>query len=225
MAHEYSRTLLRGFYESGGYSQWFHFVLFPIFPQHSSWETDLEPFKMMGSFWRPLHCLSPLLSWWRDRGLLIFSKRPETKKTLQSYASTVGNVKILLIETNPLWGISYLDLNVRWHHRSWESHLLVSCLQIHSTGKRRLIKGSEVTKRLNQELQVLKAKRVQINQGNSWQRGIKFIWNSSITSMWKSKCWCDVWLYWDFLLNVRNGLNSKQAEPGISSDTGPEKVS
>lgn len=31
----------------GGYSQWFHFVLFPIFPQHSSWETDLEPFKMM----------------------------------------------------------------------------------------------------------------------------------------------------------------------------------
>lgn len=176
-------------------------------------------------WWRPLHCLSPLLSWWRDRGLLIFSKRPETKKTLQSYASTVGNVKILLIETNPLWGISYLDLNVRWHHRSWESHLLVSCLQIHSTGKRRLIKGSEVTKRLNQELQVLKAKRVQINQGNSWQRGIKFIWNSSITSMWKSKCWCDVWLYWDFLLNVRNGLNSKQAEPGISSDTGPEKVS
>lgn len=157
--------------------------------------------------------------------IIIFSKRPETKKTLQSYASTVGNVKILLIETNPLWGISYLDLNVRWHHRSWESHLLVSCLQIHSTGKRRLIKGSEVTKRLNQELQVLKAKRAQINQGNSWQRGIKFIWNSSITSMWKSKCWCDVWLYWDFLLNVRNGLNSKQAEPGISSDTGPEKVS
>lgn len=36
---------------------------------------------------------------------------------------------MLLIETNPFWGISYLDLNVQWDHKNWESHLLVSCLQ------------------------------------------------------------------------------------------------
>lgn len=66
---------------------------------------------------------------------------------------------MFLTETNPLWRISYLDLNVQWDHRNWESHLLVSCLQTHSTGKGRLTQGSEVAERLNKELQVLKGKR------------------------------------------------------------------
>lgn len=74
---------------------------------------------------------------------------------------------MLLIETNPLWGNSYLNLHVQWDHRNWESHLLVSCLQIHSTGKRSLTRGSEVAKRLNKELQVLKVKKDSDKRGET----------------------------------------------------------
>lgn len=98
--------------EVGGYSQWFHpfsslfFHSIPAGKQvwgHSKW------WDHFGG-----HCITFLPcspgGMREDYWCLPKGQKP---KNLHIYTSTVGNLKMFLIETNPLWGMSYLDLNVQ----------------------------------------------------------------------------------------------------------------